>query len=356
MTDTYNVIGLMSGTSLDGLDMVFCSFNYQNERWSFELRGSKNIDYEEVWRQRLKTSIALSALDLLLLNNDYGKWLGEQVRTFIKEQNIDADFVASHGHTVLHQPDKKATYQIGDGQHIANICGLKVICDFRSKDVSLGGQGAPLVPIGDKYLFSEYDFCLNLGGISNVSFDYKGERVAYDIGLANMVLNYLTNQMGLLFDEGGKIARSGALDDGFFNELNNLPYYSLPFPKSTGFEWFCDEVVPIVDKSNKSVEDKLHTAVHHIAFTVAKDIGQYTSMGSKLLVTGGGVKNTFLVECLKNHLGDSIEVIIPDSNIIGYKEAIVFAFLGVLRQRGEANCLKSVTGAREDSSGGVVFY
>ncbi len=355
MTNTYNIIGLMSGTSLDGLDIVFCSFHYQNERWSFEIKGSKSIDYEDEWRQRLKTSIDLSVLDLLLLNNDYGRWLGEQVSAFIKEKKVSADFVASHGHTVFHQPDKGITYQIGDGQHLANTCGLKVICDFRSKDLSLGGQGAPLVPVGDKYLFSEYDFCLNLGGISNVSFDYKGQRVAYDIGLANMILNHITAQIGLRYDQNGEKARSGILNNDLFERLNDLTYYKLPFPKSTGYEWFCEEVVPIIEKSKATMEDKLHTAVHHIAFTVAQDIKQYASPGNSMLVTGGGAKNSFLVDCLKRYLGNAIQLAIPDAKIIEFKEAIVFSFLGILQQRGEVNCLKSVTGAQSDSCGGVVF-
>ncbi len=300
-------------------------------------------------------AIKLSALDLLLFNNEYGKWLGEQLKYFIKAAKVQVDFVASHGHTVFHQPDKGVTYQIGAGQEIARVSGLKTICDFRSKDVSLGGQGAPLVPVGDKYLFSDYDFCLNLGGISNVSFDHNGERVAYDIGLANMLLNYITNKIDLPYDEGGRLAESGMLDEDLFKRLNTLAYYQQPFPKSTGYEWFSEEVMPIIEASDQPLENKLCTAVHHIAFTVADDIKRFAKNESRVLVTGGGAQNTFLIEVLRNYLSGSVKVVIPSNEIIEFKEAMIFAFLGVLKSRNEVNGLRSVTGASVDSCGGVVY-
>ncbi|MEQ9286734.1 MAG: anhydro-N-acetylmuramic acid kinase [Cyclobacteriaceae bacterium] len=354
--NTYHVAGLMSGTSLDGLDIAFCTFEYKNEKWSFKLQASKSVSYDEPLRNRLKDSISDSALDLLILNNFYGDWLGQQVSQFVKENKIEVDFIASHGHTVLHQPEKGITYQIGSGQHLANACGIKTICDFRSKDVAVNGQGAPLVPIGDKYLFPEYDVCLNLGGISNISFELNGKRLAYDIGLANMVLNYLANQRGLPYDKNGTIAKSGEPNKNLLDQLNNLDYYQKPYPKSTGYEWFRDEVLPIIDSSGDTIENKLCTAVHHVTFQIAKDVRKIAGTGAKMLVTGGGALNSFLIETLGFYLDGGVEIVVPDNSIIEFKEAIVFAFMGVLRERNEINCLRAVTGAGVDTSGGVIYY
>lgn len=356
MRKTYDIVGLMSGTSLDGLDIAFCEFQVQKGSWTFGLKAQKSVPYDKSLHQALKSSIRLSALELLLLNNEYGKWLGEQVNIFVAENDLQPDIVASHGHTVYHQPQKGLTYQIGAGQEIANACGLDVICDFRSLDVSLGGQGAPLVPIGDQWLFGGYEFCLNLGGISNMSFEKNGERVAYDIGIANMVLNHLTAQIGKSYDENGHMAKSGNRDEGLFRQLNDLPYYHHPFPKSTGYEWFCEEVVPIVDSVDMAMEDKLCTCVHHIAYQVSEAVKNNTSnTSSKLLITGGGALNSFLMEVLQHYLQEKVKVVIPARDIIEFKEAIVFAFMGALKLTGQPNCLKSVTGAKRDSSGGVLF-
>lgn len=353
----YSVIGLMSGTSLDGLDMAHCTFREQRGEWQFTLENYRSVEYTDLIRYRLKNSIHLSAEDLLLLNNEFGKWLGNHVRQFIADNTLKTDFIASHGHTVFHQPDKGLTYQIGAGQELANSCGRKVVCDFRSLDVSLGGQGAPLVPIGDQILFSEFDFCLNLGGIGNVSFEINNKRAAYDICPANMLLNHLTAQIGKVYDENGETARSGSVNENLLNKLNDLSYYKLPFPKSLGYEWFCDEVMPAIDAGKCSVPDKLCTAVHHIAFQIVKDVASYLpSNHARLLATGGGAKNTFLIETLRHYADGAFTVVIPDTKIIDFKEAIVFAFMGVKKIRNEINCLKSVTGASTDSSSGVIYH
>ena len=354
---TYSVIGLMSGTSLDGLDMAHCLFTKQGEKWLFSLEKSHSIVYPDSLRERLKKSVDLSSVELLLLNNEFGKWSGEHVRQFISHHGIKVDFVASHGHTVFHQPEKGLTYQIGAGQELANSCGERVVCDFRSLDVSLGGQGAPLVPVGDQSLFEEYDFCLNLGGIGNVSFDKDGVRVAYDIGPVNMLLNHLTTRVGKPYDKHGETARSGSLDENLLNQLNHLDYYQLPFPKSLGYEWFCDEVIPLIDKNPSGIPDKLCTATHHIAFQIFKGVTAYCEdLPARLLATGGGAKNDFLIEKLQQFVADRVKIVIPEPKIVDFKEAIVFAFMGVKRVRKEINCLKSVTGASADSSGGVVYY
>ncbi|MGW8122155.1 anhydro-N-acetylmuramic acid kinase [Roseivirga echinicomitans] len=356
MKETYHVLGLMSGTSLDGLDMAYCSFWKEEARWRFSLNKSACIDYSPEFQQKLKQAIELSATDLLLLNNEFGRWMGEQSKVFIAENQLEVDFISSHGHTVFHQIDKKLTYQIGAGQELANAANQKVVCDFRSLDVSLGGQGAPLVPIGDELLFSEYDFCLNLGGISNASFRMNGIRKAFDVSPANMLLSYILKPTGKAFDDKGKMANSGKMVQSLLDALNALAFYKQPFPKSLGFEWFRDEVMPLIDSSKASVEDQLHTTVHHIAFQIGASLRPYAGPKAKILVTGGGAKNLFLVEMIQHYLGSAIEVVIPDPAIVDYKEAIVFAFMGVLRSEGEINCLRAVTGASKDSSSGVAFH
>ena len=266
------------------------------------------------------------------------------------------DFVSSHGHTVFHQPEKRLTYQIGSGQELANLCGFRVVADFRSLDVSLGGQGAPLVPIGDQLLFPQYDFCLNLGGIANASFQVDGQRVAYDISPANMLLNHLSVQIGQAYDKAGEVAKSGKLNKRLLEQLNALAYYQQPYPKSLGYEWFIQKVVPLVEASAISKPDKLCTSVHHIAAQISRDlIRQSPDSKSKLLATGGGAKNTFLIETLQNYLGEAIKVVVPEASIVDFKEAMVFAFMGVRKMRNEINCLKSVTGASRDSSSGVIY-
>lgn len=352
----YKVIGLMSGTSLDGLDLAYCHFWEKDDSWNFKLKETKSISYDSKMKTQLKEAIHLPADQLLIFNNEYGKWLGQKTKEYIIECNLEVDFISSHGHTVHHQPENGLTFQIGSGQHIANKIGHKVICDFRTNDVALGGEGAPLVPIGDSLLFREYDFCLNLGGISNISFEYKNQRVAYDIGLANMILNYSTQKKGIQYDKGGAIASKGTINRKLLEELNTLAYYDLPFPKSTGYEWFVKEVIPIIEKYQNSLEDLLHTAIYHICEKTALEVHKYkTKKTSSILITGGGAFNTFLMEVLKEKLGPSVKIDKRDKKLIEFKEALVFAFMGVLRMENKTNVFSSVTGAKSDSSSGVVF-
>ena len=354
--NTYLVLGLMSGTSLDGLDLAYCKFIKNGSSWSYELLDQQSIDYDPLWRTRLKHAIDLSAIELLQLHVDYGTWLGEQVSAFQAQVAQPIDFIASHGHTVFHQVDKRLTYQIGSGQEIANITGLKVVCDFRTQDVLLGGQGAPLVPIGDRELFHDYDFCLNLGGIANVSLEWKQQRIAYDIGPANMLLNHLMAKVGKTYDHDGAFARSGSIDPVLLNTLNQLAFYKEVYPKSLGFEWFKEQVIPIFENCASSIPDQLHTAVWHISEVISRDILSFTREAPKtLLCTGGGAKNSFLMETIQEQLGEKVKVIIPPATLIDFKEAIVFALMGVKRMEREINCLKSVTGAQRDSCGGVIY-
>ena len=346
----------MSGTSLDGLDLAYCHIWKSEDLWDFEIKHTQSIPYTLEMQERLKNSIFLSAEELLQFHNTYGIWLGEQTKSFIDEHNLEIDFIASHGHTTHHQPENGFTFQIGSGQHLANTSGQKVVCDFRTNDVALAGQGAPLVPIGDQLFFANYDFCLNLGGISNISFEKNGVRMAYDIGLANMILNHITAKIDLAYDQGGAMALRGNINAEMLEKLNNLAYYRLPFPKSIGYEWFVSQVVPIVDKTKDSIENLLHTAIHHICEKVAQQIQTNSSKTeSSLLVTGGGALNTFFMKTLQEKLGTGIKMIIPPQILIEYKEALVFALMGVLRSENEVNVLCSVSGAKHDSSSGVVF-
>lgn len=353
---TYKIIGLMSGTSLDGLDLCCCSINNVEGTWTFEILATKSISYSDNMQSELKNSIYLKADELLEFHNTYGTWLGQQAKHFMSEKKLDVDFIASHGHTTHHKPKIGLTFQIGSGQHLANASECKVICDFRTNDVALGGQGAPLVPIGDQLFFNEYDFCLNLGGISNISLEKKGKRIAYDIGLANMILNYITRKIGLEYDKGGVLARKGRINEKMLNQLNKLTYYLLPHPKSIGFEWFVEKVIPIVDATNDSTENLLNTAIHHICQKIAEQI-QLNSIKDEntLLVTGGGALNHFLIEVLQKKIETTTKVIIPTKELIEFKEALVFALMGALHIEKEINVLKSVTGAKRDSCSGVLF-
>ncbi|MEW7279159.1 anhydro-N-acetylmuramic acid kinase [Aquimarina sp. 2201CG1-2-11] len=351
----YTVIGLMSGTSLDGLDIVCANFTHKNGKWEFIIVCKESIEYDAAFKKKLKNTVHLNATDLLHFHNEFGTWLGKEVKKVIDKNKLSIDFIASHGHTVFHQPEIGLTYQIGSGQHLANASSQKVICDFRTNDVALGGQGAPLVPIGDRLLFNEYDACLNLGGISNISFEEHENRIAYDISPVNMLLNYLCAKIGKAYDKGGAIAQSGSLNKNLLNTLNALEYYQLPFPKSLGYEWFAKKVIPIIDNTKDTTENLLHTAVHHICDQISFSVKKIESDKTKLLITGGGAKNDFLIQTLRQKQVNHAEIIIPSEEIIDFKEALIFAFMGVLRDRNEINCLKSVTGAKFDSSSGVVF-
>ena len=349
---TYKVIGVMSGTSLDGIDLATVEFNFLDKEWSFKILEKETISYSEDWVNLLKKAINFSEEKLKQLNENYTILLGSIIKEFITKYNLnDIDAVCSHGHTILHQPQNGLTLQIGNLPNIAKIIGVKVVCDFRVQDVKLGGQGAPLVPIGDRILFSEYDYCLNLGGFSNISFEENNRRIAFDISPVNTVLNYYSNKMGLNYDDKGEISRKGNLNSELLNELNNLEYYSQSFPKSLGFEFVKEIVLPLIENYSITYHDKMFTFTEHIAIQTAKAL---PSKKGKILVTGGGAYNIFLMERMQFHL-PTIELIIPDSELLEYKEALIFALLGVLKLRNEINVLGSVTGAKKDHSSGMIY-
>lgn len=349
----YSVIGLMSGTSLDGVDIAFCKFIVDNGKWDYEIVCAETFAYPTAWKEKLLSLENIDALAFQQVHVEYGYYLGNLVNNFVKKYEAKADFVASHGHTIFHQPEKRFTVQVGSGNSLAAECGLTVICDFRSLDVALGGQGAPLVPIGDKLLFDGSDFCLNLGGFANVSYQHNSERIAFDICPVNIVMNAICARLGKEYDEGGKMAATGIINQPLLDELNALSFYMLPpdSPKSLGKEWVLKNINPIMERHPLPENDYLRTFCEHIAIQTGRALNHLNP--GKMLVTGGGAYNTFLIEAIKRHVGH--QVIVPDRNTVEFKEALIFAFLGVLRMRNENNCLKSVTGAKHDNCGGAVY-
>ncbi|RXR17211.1 anhydro-N-acetylmuramic acid kinase [Flavobacterium amnicola] len=348
----YNVVGVMSGTSLDGVDLAHIIFSISDGKWKYEILESETIPYTNQWVNRLKIAVDFSEEELLQLNNDYTEVLGEIITNFIQKFNLkNLDAVCSHGHTILHQPQNGFTLQIGNLPEIAKIVNQKIICDFRVQDVQLGGQGAPLVPIGDRILFSEFDYCLNLGGFSNVSFEENGKRIAFDISPVNTVLNFYANTIGLQYDNKGTIAKSGITSEDLLAELNALDFYQKKYPKSLGFEFVKTIVLPIIEKYELSIEDKLRTFTEHIAFQIANAL---PLKNGKLLITGGGAYNDFLIAQMKNYLPE-MQIVIPNAKTIEFKEALIFALLGVLKLRNEINVLSSVTGSKQDHCSGVLF-
>lgn len=343
-------VGLMSGTSLDGLDIAYCRF-VKDKVWTGELLAGETIVYTEEWKSRLEKAFYASGAELWQLHADLGHFMGKQASEFISRNKLQVDLLASHGHTVFHQPDKGFTCQIGDGAAISAESGLSVVCDFRSLDVALKGQGAPLVPAGDEQLFHEYSYCLNLGGIANVSLVKDGTRLAFDICSLNQVLNRLAEMKGYPYDKNGELAKAGSLHEGLLEMLNRSPFYKKNSPKSLGREHVEKEIWPILESHQISVEDKIHTFCEHAAFQIG---GLLKGPHSKTLTTGGGAHNTYLCSRIQKY--SESQLYIPPALLVDFKEAFVFAFLGVLRYFKEVNVLKSVTGAKEDNIGGAVYH
>jgi anhydro-N-acetylmuramic acid kinase len=350
-TNCYNVLGVMSGTSLDGIDLAYISFEMKKE-WSYKSKIVDTIKYNEYWLEKLSKLSHKNKDELIILDREYTRYLSEQLNTFIDQNEItDLDFISSHGHTALHQPESGITYQIGNREELAQLTNKIVVCDFRVQDVMYGGQGAPLVPIGDKLLFKEFDFCLNLGGFANISLEVNNLRIAYDICPVNVVLNYYAKVLGYEFDKNGELAEEGCVNLELLNKLSRLPYYSEKPPKSLGIEWVNKLVFPIINGANDNPKNILRTYCEHVAIQISNAINKKSNV--KVLVTGGGTYNKFLIQRIKKL--SNAEIVIPQGELIEFKEAIIFGLLGVLKIRNEVNCLRSVTGAKIDHSSGVIF-
>lgn len=357
-----NIIGLMSGTSLDGLDMCYTRFWLERSgkpegEWKYEIIRAEDESYPDELKRKLATAQSMNAEEYALLHSDYGIYLGQRVRAFIERTGARPHYIASHGSTVFHQPAIRFTAQIGSGAGIAAESGVDCICDFRTTDVALHGQGAPLVPIGDRHLFYEYDYCLNLGGFSNISSEAVEERngksvairVAYDISPVNYVLNHYTRSIGKDYDRDGLMARNGKICRELLERLNALDFYKMKGPKSLGREWVESQVLPLIDSYAISMEDKLSTFCEHVAMQIARHI-----KGGKVLLTGGGALNLYLVERMQAN-APQCKYVVPDRQTVNFKEALIFAFLGALYVADMPNCMSSVTGAAYNCIGGALY-
>jgi anhydro-N-acetylmuramic acid kinase len=349
----YEIVGLMSGTSLDGLDIVHATFTKRNDVWSFELTNSATYEYSLPLVERLHSAKDKTIPALLTLDKDFGNEMAVLVNEFIREKKINIkniDAIASHGQTVYHQPQNGFSYQIGCGSTLAYHTGIPVINDFRNKDIIAGGQGAPLVPIGEIHLFKdEADAFLNLGGFCNMTYcNKKGDWKAFDISPCNLPLNKLAKQKGMSFDEDGQLSKKGTIDFFLLDLLNQIPYYTLEPPKSLGTEWLDEEFYPLI-KFSKNTEDNLATVTEHVAIQIANAIIEKDIQ--RLMITGGGAYNTFLLNRIRHH--STVEIILPSKEIINFKEAIVFGFLGALYLDKEPNNVPSATGASKKVNGGV---
>ncbi len=347
----YKTVGLMSGTSLDGLDVVLCSFLTKGADWHFSIHHGVTIPFPGELVDKLRDAHHCSGSDFAALDLDFGIWCGRVTGEMIRQHHFHPVFIASHGHTVFHDPSRGITCQIGNGAGMAYHSGLPVINGFRIADVLSGGQGAPLIPVGDHHLFTQYDYCLNLGGIANISYVAGEIRLAFDIVPVNMVLNHLAGRLNMPFDPHGVSARSGKLISEILDKLNDLPFYVAAPPKSLSREWVEASIFPLLE-GEYGVEDLLHTYVEHVALQIAAS----TSFreGETMLVTGGGTWNDYLVERIRSTV--SAKIIIPGKEIVNFKEALVFAFMGLLRWLGLPNVFASVTGCRNDHSAGVIWY
>ena len=349
----YRVLGLMSGTSLDGVDLALCRFSMDGHGITrYEIELARTCPYPPYLIKQLSSLLEADASSIEKTDTELGEYYAGVIQEFLANRT-PPDLIASHGHTVYHDPEAKRTLQIGNGSIIAQKTGIMVINDFRSEDVRLGGQGAPLVPVGDELLFASYPFCLNLGGFANLSFVYNGNRVACDLAPCNMLINNEAGMLGLPYDEGGKIAQKGALNPRLFKELNALPYYRKLHPKSLGKEWFVNQVAPVLRKYYPAGHpDAVRTATQHAGFQVGRYIEKYRTPNNTVLVTGGGAHNSFLLRHIQSASGTRL--LIPDRETIDFKEALVFALLGLLRYKGIHNVYASVTGASRDSCSGII--
>lgn len=365
MTTSFHALGLMSGSSLDGLDLACCTFMLSDDRpWprvvDWRINQAETLAYPAEWVNRLSQAPDLSGRELWALHTAYGQYLGQRLADYLQQHRLSPDLIASHGHTIFHDPTRKFTTQIGDGAAISVLTGLTTVSDFRSQDIAAGGQGAPLAPLADRLLLSDYDFCLNLGGISNLSARCADSYVAFDIGGANQILNALVQPLGMAYDDKGKLARQGKYLPELAQQQDSLAYFRQQYPKSLGNDWVREQQTQAFVNYEAAIPDKLHTACRHMARQVAQAVQQVgerekldTSQPGRMVVTGGGAYNDFLIECIQEAL-PAMEVELPERQIIDYKEAALMALMGCLRLLGLPNCMRSVTGADFDTCGGVI--
>lgn len=350
INDNSLVLGLMSGTSMDGLDISCATYSKKEGKWNFDLIATETFLYH----QNIKTDFIKAfykELNLDEIDVKFGHVLSDYIEKFLKKHNLTIDLISSHGHTIFHKPEKKYTKQIGLGSIIAKRLNVPVVSNFRQQDINLGGQGAPLVPVGDSMLFNQYESCINLGGIANISLNYKGDRLAYDISPCNMILNYLSRKEGRDFDKNGIMASKGSINNKLLNELNKINYYELTPPKSLGKEHVESFFLSVINSCDIDNIDLLATLVEHIAIQITNVFSKFKI--SNCFFTGGGTFNDYLISRISFYT--ETKLIIPSAEIINFKESIIFGFLGVLRILNQNNCLASSTGASHNHSSGDIY-
>jgi anhydro-N-acetylmuramic acid kinase len=348
--DKYIVLGLMSGTSMDGLDVSCAKYYKQNNTWCFDLLKAETFSYNESIKldflKAFNKKCNIEDIDI-----KFGDIISDYILLFLEKHHLVPDLISSHGHTIFHNPKNGYTTQVGSGKIISERIKMPVVSNFRQQDIDLGGQGAPLVPMGDKLLFSQYHACVNLGGIVNISYDDNGTRFAYDIGPCNMILNYISNKKGKAYDNNGEMALKGKVNPKLLNQLSNISYYNLSFPKSLGKEYIDSVFLPLINAHELKTVDILSTLVEHIAIQIGHVFQKHRIWNA--LFTGGGVFNDYLMSRINFHT--PTKMIIPSNETINFKESIVFGFLGLLRYLNEDNCLSSATGASKNHSSGEIY-
>lgn len=341
--NAYRAVGVMSGSSLDGLDVVLCDFQI-DQSWSFEIVAANTYPFPANLNDDLKECRSFNDGQIKNIDLALGDWIGSRVLDLISEHD-EPDLVASHGHTVFHQPHLGYTLQIGNGERIARTTGIKTVSNFRSLDVSLGGQGAPLVPAGEKYLFPQYDACVNLGGIANITL-LADPLAAYDIAPCNQILNFYSKKLGKPFDNEGIMAQSGRFLNEWHDQLKEIEYFNLKPPKSLSNEWVQNTFLDNSPEGEPS--DYLFTFCEFLSDQIAMSLSQLQTV----LITGGGTHNSYLIDRIRSKT--DAQIVIPEQVIVDFKEALIFAFLGVLKLRNEVNVFSSVTGASRDSVSGEI--
>jgi len=349
-SDTITALGLMSGSSLDGLDMACCRFTFAENNWQYQILQTETISFSEYWQDKLSQAPTLPSAELKQLHTSFGRYLGEVAHDFILKHELEPDLIASHGHTIFHAPERGFSFQLGRGDMIAKATQITTVSDFRNEDIRHGGQGAPLVPIGDELLFGDFAACVNIGGIANISFKKNNQRVGYDLCAANQMLNALSNRLGMPYDMDGKVASSGCSDTSLLALLDDDAYFTRVYPKSLSNAYVQTRFVKTVLEHEGSIADKMATAVEHIRQHMARALNELPT--GKILITGGGAHNRFLIHSIGKHTRH--QLVVPEAVLVDNKEALIFAFMGVLRLRNQVNCLASVTGASQDSIGGVI--
>ncbi len=367
MKKFYRTIGLMSGSSLDGLDIACCEMSRSatdqlDPIIEWKLVQAATLPYSAMWQSRLTHLPNQSAIHFAKTHTYFGHYLAELVNNYLWQHPFEPDFIASHGHTIFHDPAHRFTSQIGDGAALAALTGYPVISDFRYQDVAIDGEGAPLAPIADRLLFKGYDFYLNIGGIANISCHAAGRYIAFDVGPANQVLNALAAEAGLAYDAEGRLAAQGQPVTDLHHVVDQLAYFQKPYPKSLGNEWVRREVLPLYMENEATLADRLHTACRQLARQTALAIEniikkeQLQKADYQLFISGGGAFNNFLIQCIHKACTErlKLKIVLPERPIIEFKEAILMALMGLLRLENIPNCMASVTGAQRDTISGSI--